>query len=171
MAGCAVCFRPRLKNAFRVCRRGNDAYDSDIGTAYRCFAFRVPAGAALAPERDRQRALEVCSRVIGDAALPASVRSDALLTRADIYSLLIAIDLKTAVELDPANIVLRKRRGYRYFTMERFDIAIPDYSEAIRLDPNDAEAYRERGDVWLRRERFGEAIADYRQSSSSRSMR
>jgi hypothetical protein len=81
-------------------------------------ACRMPPGAALAPEKDRQRAIEACSRVIGDAALPASVRSDALLTRAGIYSLLSAIDLKTAVEIDPANSALRKRRGYHYFTIE-----------------------------------------------------
>jgi tetratricopeptide (TPR) repeat protein len=127
-------------------------------------ACRMPPGAALAPEKDRQRALEVCSRVIGEAALPASIRSDALLTRAGIYSLLSAMDLKAAVEIDPANIALRKRRGYHYFAIERFDQAIEDYNEAIRLDPNDAEAYSGRGDVRLRQKRYNEAIGDYRKS-------
>lgn len=98
-------------------------------------ACRMPPGAALAPEKDRQRAIEACSRVIGDAALPASVRSDALLTRAGIYSLLSAMDLKTAVEIDPANIALRKRRGYHYFTIERFDQAIEDYNEGDSSGP------------------------------------
>jgi tetratricopeptide (TPR) repeat protein len=125
---------------------------------------RTPRGAALAPEMDRQRAIEACSRVIGDAALPASVRSDALLTRADIYGLLSAMDLKTAVEIDPANSTLRKRRGHHYAASGRFEQAIEDYNEAIRLDPNDAEAYRERGDVRLRQKRYQEAIADYRKS-------
>ena len=127
-------------------------------------ACRMPSGAALAPEKDRQRAIEACSRVIGDAALPASIRSDALLTRGDIYGLLSAIDLKTAVEIDPANIALRKRRGHHYFASGRFDQAIEDFNEAIRLDPSDAEAYRGRGDVRLRQKRYNEAIGDYRKS-------
>ena len=127
-------------------------------------ACRMPPGAALAPEKDRQRAIEACSRVIGDAALPASVRSDALLTRAVIYSFLSAMDLKAAVEIDPANIALRKQRGHHYFAIERFDQAIEDYNEAIRLDPNDAGAYHGRGDVRLRQRRYNEAIGDYRKS-------
>jgi tetratricopeptide (TPR) repeat protein len=128
-------------------------------------ACGMPRGAALAPEKDRQRALEACSRVIGDAALPAAVRSDAMLTRGEIYSLLSAIDLKTAVEIDPANSALRKRRGHYYSVRGWWlEQAIADYNEAIRLDPNDADAYRERGDVRLRQKRIHEAIADYRKA-------
>src|SRR4029077_20083599 len=105
-----------------------------------------------------------CSRVIGDAALPAAVRADALLTRANIFSVLRAIDLKTAVTINPDNIALRTRRGDYYSASGQFEQAIVDYNEAIRLDPSDAEAYRARGDVRLRQGRYGEAIADYRKS-------
>jgi tetratricopeptide (TPR) repeat protein len=115
-------------------------------------------------EMDRQRTIEACSRVIADATLPASIRADALVTRALIYSFLSATDFTTAIEIDPANPAVRKRRGHHYFASGRFDQAVTDYQEAIRLDPNDAEAYHGRGDAWLMQKRYSEAIADYRRS-------
>jgi tetratricopeptide (TPR) repeat protein len=127
-------------------------------------ACRIPRGGALAAEEDWQRALEACSRVIGDAALSAAVRSDAMLTRANIYGVLSAKDLKGSVESDPANIALRKRRGHYYSVSRLFEQAIADYNEAIRLSPNDAEAYHARGDAWLLQKRYNEAIADYRKA-------
>jgi tetratricopeptide (TPR) repeat protein len=119
---------------------------------------------ACRTEKDRQRAIEACSRTIADATLPASIRSDALVTRAIIYNLLGAMDFKTAVEIDPANTSVRKARAHHHFTSGRFDQAIADYDEAIRMDPGDANAYRERGGAWLMQKRYSEAIADYRKA-------
>ena len=120
--------------------------------------------AACRSEKDRQRAIEACSRIIGDATLPASVRADALVSRAFIYHLLGARDFQAAVETDPANTGVRKLRAYHYFRSGGFEQAIADYNEAIRMDPKDADAYRQRGDVWLMRKRYSEALADYRKA-------
>jgi tetratricopeptide (TPR) repeat protein len=120
---------------------------------------------ACRSEKDRQRAIEMCSRVIADAALPASVRSDALVTRAFIYNLLGAIDFQTAVDIDPANTTVRKARAHYHSTSGRFEQAIADYDEAIRIDPSDADGYRARGDVRLKQKHYGEAIADYRKAT------
>src|SRR5262245_45748922 len=111
---------------------------------------------ACRTERDRQRAVEACSRVIADATLPASIRSEALAKRANIYSLLSALDFKTAIEIDPANTAVRKTRAYHYFASGRFEQAVADYTEAVRLDPGDAAAYRGRGDARLMQKRYSE---------------
>jgi tetratricopeptide (TPR) repeat protein len=119
---------------------------------------------ACRSERDRQRKIEACSRVIGDATLPASVRAEALVSRAIIYNLLGAIDFKDAVGIDPASGSIRKARASYHFSSGRLEQAIADYDEAIRIDPGDAAAYHQRGDVRLMQKRYSEAIADYRKA-------
>jgi tetratricopeptide (TPR) repeat protein len=114
--------------------------------------------------RDQQAAIAACSRLIADRALEASVRSAALVRRAQLYSVLSGRDFITAVEIDPGNTTARKARARHYAAFARSDQAIADYNEAIRLDPNDAEVYRERGNVWLLQKNYSAAVADYRKA-------
>lgn len=121
---------------------------------------------ACRTEREPQRGIDACSRVIADASLPASARAAALQTRGHIYGRtrrrdLALLDFTQAIEIEPQNPFGYKTRGYAYSTMEDFERALTDYGEAIRLDPQDAAAYRERGDVRLIQRRYEEARADY----------
>jgi tetratricopeptide (TPR) repeat protein len=128
-----------------------------------------PAPAQAGPasckiDQDRQAAIAGCTGVIADATLPASVRAQALVRRAMMYSMLSAVDFNTAMEIDPANPEIRKDRARHHAASGRSDQAIADYNEAIRLDPNDSETYRARGDAWLMQKKYSEAFADYRRS-------
>jgi tetratricopeptide (TPR) repeat protein len=121
---------------------------------------------ACRTEREPERGIEACSRVVADASLPAPVRAAALQTRGHIYGRtrrrdLAWMDFTQAIEIEPQNPFGYKTRGYAYLTMEDFDRALADYGEAIRLDPQDAQAYRGRGDVRLVQRRYEEARADY----------
>jgi tetratricopeptide (TPR) repeat protein len=121
---------------------------------------------ACRTEREPERGIEACSRVIADASLPASARAAALQTRGHIYGRtrrrdLALLDFTQAIEIEPQNPLGYRTRGYAYSTREDFDRALADYGEAIRLDPQDAGAYRERGDVRLIQRHYEEARADY----------
>jgi Tfp pilus assembly protein PilF len=118
-------------------------------------------------ETDAERGLAACTRVIDDAAAPASVRAQALLRRAFLYNRtgrhdLGRLDYARAVEVDPTNTEARRMLAHIRASSGHHEQAVAEYSNVIRIDPRDADAYRGRGDVRLSQKRYDEAIADYR---------
>ncbi|MFN9671572.1 MAG: tetratricopeptide repeat protein [Microcystis sp.] len=39
-------------------------------------------------------------------------------------------------------------RGYLYSDLQKYDLALSDYSKAIDINPNDAQAYYNRGNLY-----------------------
>lgn len=86
---------------------------------------------------DMGKLLFACSRVIGDSAQPATIRSEAL-----------------------------RIRGQSYSNTRAYDQALSDLTEAIRLNPTGVNAYISRGFAYLRKDDKDRAIIDLRKALS-----
>ncbi|MFM6690497.1 MAG: tetratricopeptide repeat-containing serine protease family protein, partial [Microcystis panniformis] len=55
-------------------------------------------------------------------------------------------------------------RGLLYSDLQKYDLALSDYSKAIELNPNDADAYYNRGILYRRQQKYELALDDYNQA-------
>jgi tetratricopeptide (TPR) repeat protein len=55
-------------------------------------------------------------------------------------------------------------RGRAYYSLEKYDLALPDFNQAIKLDPDVEKAYLYRGYVYAKQKQPDLAMADYNQA-------
>ncbi|MFM6787580.1 MAG: tetratricopeptide repeat protein, partial [Microcystis panniformis] len=52
-------------------------------------------------------------------------------------------------------------RGLLYSDLQKYDLALSDYSKAIEINPNYAEAYLNRGNLYYNQQKYELALSDY----------
>lgn len=164
---------------------------SERQTIFRLLSRLVPAiaGIALAPlvfvmavqaqgvtqpptlndcEQDNVASLSVraCTHFLGLEELSSAervrilnLRGRSWLTEDDPESA--AEDFTQALKLDPSNAQALSGRVRAYDRLEKFDLAVADWTVLIAQSPNDDSLYRSRGASLLGAKKYAEAIADY----------
>ena len=85
----------------------------------------------------------------------------------DLPAPLEAIALYTTELLtDPRNPQLLRFRGNAYFKIEKFELALQNFSDALALDHNDAGTLSSRGKALMHVERYDEALEDFTRAIS-----
>ncbi|MEO6104018.1 MAG: tetratricopeptide repeat protein [Pseudoxanthomonas sp.] len=115
----------------------------------------INRGTARERSGEYSRSIEDYDRVIAQAPKEAAAWGGRCWTRAvagiQLESAL--ADCQRAIELDPADANHLNSRGFVYFRLDRFDLAIRDYNTAIAADPPVASSFYVRG---LARARTGD---------------
>lgn len=136
----------------------------------------TPAGAqGLAPvptlkdcEQDDVASLAVraCTHFLAQGTLDSAerlrllnLRGRSWLTEDDPESA--AEDFTQALKIEPGNRQALTGRVRAYDLLEKFDLAVADWSALIAQSPKDDKLYRSRGASLLGAKKFAEAIADY----------
>ncbi len=68
---------------------------------------------------------------------------------------------KTALELDPLSIRVRRNQGARFYYARRYDEAVKQYSEALYLEPNEADLHEQLGDVYEQMHLHQECVSEW----------
>jgi tetratricopeptide (TPR) repeat protein len=121
-------------------------------------------------KQDYQRAIELYSQAIGDAATSSFERRELLRGRAFAYEDAkqygpAEADWGSALNVLPVKPNLYVERGLFYIRQKRFEEALADFKSGAELDPGksiyaygEGRAYEKRGDYQLAIERYSEAI-------------
>ncbi|MDA9432952.1 hypothetical protein XH88_14390 [Bradyrhizobium sp. CCBAU 51627] len=155
-----------------------------MATALALFAGLTRATAASSEDdlrhcqysRDTAAAIDICTRLIEDAAQTADVRARAYLERAKHYyeknmgdeddaqtaarMKLPLDDLGRAMKLAPSNLDLYLERARIYQALERNDEAIADLTTVLNANPKNKWALRNRAEVFELKNDFDRALAD-----------
>jgi tetratricopeptide (TPR) repeat protein len=121
--------------------------------------------ACISPSTERDARIFVCSRIIGDAAQPPDIRSQALEQRARAYLGKNAedralTDLTEAIRLDPKNDWAYRTRALLYEEKKDYGRSIADHTERVRVKPS-FDSYMERAIAYQAKGDFDNAIKDY----------
>jgi eukaryotic-like serine/threonine-protein kinase len=150
----------RLDDALRECRLALTILPDDVDA----HVLRVQI---LLKMRRYGDVIRACDAAI---AIPRTGRSPLLfelrgLARAaqDDYAGAIR-DYNQAIELRPADVRLRARRGWAYLVLDSPRLALDDFDAAIALDQADADAHNGRGTARVRLGDHRAAVADAREA-------
>jgi len=75
-----------------------------------------------------------------------------------------ARELRTAIELDPANPISHQVLGYYFTAIGALDEALREHQSAVRLNPVDLVDISNIGDIYYYQRRYDEAIRQYRKT-------
>jgi tetratricopeptide (TPR) repeat protein len=122
------------------------------------------AGAATVEQRqkclgsDDEASISACSEIIQNSNEALADRLQAYAARAAVYFVQgkyqrAIDDYTSALELDPKNAGLLRRRGKNYAQLHRFARAIEDYDASLRINPSDPQTFFGRS---IARQRLGD---------------
>jgi tetratricopeptide (TPR) repeat protein len=75
-------------------------------------------------------------------------------------------EIRTAYEIEPLSLLIRRDFGWHYFFQRRYDAAIDQLSETLRIDPKFAAARSLLGRALIERGRGAEGLAELRQAAT-----